>query len=156
MARTVRVTKDGYERLKSTLETERKRLEDAIKILQDVSGSSDDYDDTSLEEAKNEKNLIELRVDDLEDQLARAEIIETRKVDKVGLGTVITLRDNATQEAFEIQLVSSIEAGVVDLEIPKVSDESPLGQAVNNLKVGSNFKVSIGKKTTDYTVVALN
>ena len=75
--RTVRLTQEGYDRLKTTLAQEYVRLDEATKILRELTGSSDDYDDSGLEEAKQEKGRIENRIDDLEDQLARAEIIQT-------------------------------------------------------------------------------
>ncbi|HZW28829.1 MAG TPA: transcription elongation factor GreA, partial [Trueperaceae bacterium] len=51
----VRVTQEGYERLQALLEQERERLEEATRILQELTGSSDDYDDSGLEDAKTEK-----------------------------------------------------------------------------------------------------
>ena len=76
MAIRVRITPEGYARLQAELEQERERLEEATRILQELTGSSDDYDDTGLEDAKTEKSRIEQRIDRLEEQLARAEIID--------------------------------------------------------------------------------
>ncbi|HKI57989.1 MAG TPA: GreA/GreB family elongation factor [Trueperaceae bacterium] len=155
MAR-VRVTQKGYERLQATLEQERERLEEATRILRELTGSSDDYDDSGLEEAKREKGRIEERIDNLEDQLGRAEIIEAHEMDAVDLGAVVTLQDTASKEAFEIQVVSPVEAGVLEGDIPKVSDESPLGKAVLGHKPGDSFKVTINEKTTEYTLMSIN
>ena len=156
MARTqVRLTQEGYERLQATLEHENERLEEATRILRELTGSSDDYDDSGLEEAKREKAVIEARIDNLEDQLNRAEIIESHERDKVDLGSVVTLQDTASKEAFDVQVVSSIEASVLDSDIPKVSDESPLGQAIMNKKPGDSFKVTINNKTTEYNVMSI-
>lgn len=46
MAREVKLTKAGYERLMQQLERERERLQEATKILQELMESSDDYDDS--------------------------------------------------------------------------------------------------------------
>lgn len=155
MAR-VRVTQEGYERLRATLEQERERLEEATRILRELTGSSDDYDDSGLEEAKREKGRIEERIENLEDQLDRAEIIEAHKMDSVDLGAVVTLQDSASKEAFEIQVVSPVEAGVLEGDIPKVSDESPLGKAVLGRKPGETFKVTINEKSTEYTLMSIS
>lgn len=154
MAR-VRVTQEGYERLQATLEQERLRLEEATRILQELTGSSDDYDDSGLEEAKREKGRIEERIDNLEDQLGRAEIIEAHKMDRVDLGAIVTLQDSASKEAFEVQVVSPVEAGVLEGDIPKVSDESPLGSAVLGRRPGDTFKVTINDRTTEYTLMSI-
>lgn len=156
MSREVRLTQEGYERLQANLEHERERLEEATRILSELTGSSDDYDDSGLEEAKREKARIEMRVDNLDDQLARAKIIESHEVDKVDLGSIVTLQETATKEAFDVQVVASIEAGVLDSDIPKVSDESPLGTAVMGKKPGDTFKVTINKKTTEYSLMSIS
>jgi transcription elongation factor GreA len=156
MARQVRLTQEGYDRLKVQLEQEYARLEEATRILRELTGSSDDYDDSGLEEAKREKARLELRIDNLEDQLNRAEIIEAHEVDKVDLGTVVTLQDTTSKEAFEIQVVSPIEAGVLEGDIPKVSDESPLGRAVMGRKTGDTVEVVINNRRTEYTLMSIS
>jgi len=151
MAMRVRVTQEGYERLKATLEQERQRLEEATRILQELTGSSDDYDDSGLEDAKTEKARIEQRIDDLEDQLDRAEVIEGHASDRVDLGAVVTLTDDE-KDVFTVQVVSPVEAGVLEGDIPKVSDESPLGKALMGRRAGDAFEVIINERTSKYTV----
>ena len=153
MTMRVRVTQEGYERLQALLKQERERLEEATRILQELTGSSDDYDDSGLEDAKTEKARIEQRIDDLEDQLGRAVIIEDQASDVVDLGSVVKLAEaGKKQEEFSVQLVSPVEAGVLDADIPKVSDESPLGKALKGRGVGDEFEVVIGDKVTRYVV----
>lgn len=156
MARQVRLTQEGYERLKTQLEQEYERLEEATKILRELTGSSDDYDDSGLEEAKREKARLEMRIDNLEDQLNRAEIIAAHEVDKADLGAVITLQDTSSKEAFEVQLVSPIEAGVLEGDIPKVSDESPLGRALMGRKPGDTVEVVINNRRNEYTLMSIS
>lgn len=156
MVRQVRLTKEGYERLKTGLDQEYQRLEEATRILQELTGSSDDYDDSGLEEAKREKARIEQRIDQLEDQLNRAVIIEDRELDRVDLGAVVTLQDTNTKEAFEVQVVSPVEAGMLEGEIPKVSDESPLGKAVMGRRPGETVQVTINSRTNEYSVVSIS
>jgi len=153
MAMRVRVTQEGYERLQAILEQERERLEEATRILQELTGSSDDYDDSGLEDAKTEKARIEQRIDDLEDQLSRAQIIEDQASDKVDLGSTVKLAEaGKKQDEFSVQLVSSVEAGVLEGDIPRVSDESPIGKALMGRGVGDQVDVTINEKTTRYVV----
>lgn len=156
VATRVRVTQDGYDRLKATLEQEHKRLEEATRILRELTGSSDDYDDSGLEEAKREKVHIEDRIDNLEDQLARAEIISNYQRDHVDLGSIVALRDKGSKESFEVQVVSSVEAGVLEGDIPKVSDQSPLGKELLGRSPGETFNVVINDKTKEYTLEAIS
>jgi transcription elongation factor GreA len=154
MAREVRVTKEGYERLQQRVEKERERLDEATRILRELSGTSDDYDDTGLEEAKREKALIEDRLDDLEDQLSRAVVIEAHEMDAVELGAVVALED-ASGETFSVQVVAPVEAGVLEGDVPHISDESPMGKALIGRRVGDEVDVVTGEKSVRYTVVSI-
>jgi len=154
MAIRVRITPEGYARLQAELEQERERLEEATRILQELTGSSDDYDDTGLEDAKTEKSRIEQRIDRLEEQLARAEIIdEPSASDRIDLGSVVTL--DSEGESFQVQLVSPVEAGVLDGDIPQVSDESPLGRALKGRGKDERFTVEINGRSTEYRIKAI-
>jgi transcription elongation factor GreA len=155
MSREVRLTQEGYGRLKATLEQERLRLEEATRILRDLTGTSDDYDDSGLEDAKREKSRFEQRIDELEDQFNRAVIIEDHKVNKVDLGSVVNLKEKGAKKGFEVQIVSSIEVSVLEGDVMKVSDQSPFGKALLGRKKGEDFKVTINNKTTEYTLVSI-
>ena len=152
--RSVRLTQEGYDRLKSNLDQEYVRLDEATKILRELTGSSDDYDDSGLEEAKQEKGRIENRIDDLEDQLARAEIIQAHEDGRIDLGATVTLQEKGKAE-MKVQVVSPVEAGVLDGDVPRVSDESPLGRALIGRRKGDTVQVTIGVKAKAYTVVAV-
>lgn len=156
MPRQVRLTQEGFERLQEDLAVERRRLEEATTILESITGSSDDHDDTGLEDAKRTKAGLEQRVDLLEDQLRRAEIISGRDLDVVDLGAVVMLQATATKEPLEIQVVSTVEGDILDGEIPKVSDESPMGSALMKHRVGDLVSVSHGGKTTEYKIVSIS
>jgi len=156
VTRTVRLTQEGYDRLKATLAQEYERLEEATKILQELTGSSDDYDDSGLEDAKREKARIETRIDDLEDQLDRAEIIaDTDGAGRIDLGSHVTLKAQDATAEMRVQVVSPVEAGVLEGEVPKVSDESPLGKALIGRTAGDTVTVKLGDRTKRYRVVSI-
>jgi transcription elongation factor GreA len=153
--RSVRLTQEGFERLQANLKQEYVRLEEATRILRELTGSSDDYDDSGLEEAKQEKGRIENRIDDLEDQLARAEIIHNTDRSMVELGDVVVLQDTGAKKEMRVQVVSPIEAGVLEGDIPKVSDESPLGKALIGRSVGESFDLVMGSNKKNYKILKL-
>jgi transcription elongation factor GreA len=156
MARQVRLTQEGFERLQENLAVERRRLEEQTAVLEDLTSSSDDYDDTGLEEAKRAKAGLEQRVDLLEDQLKRAVIIKGRDLDVVDLGATVTLQDLASQDTFEVQVVSTVEGDILDSDAPKVSDESPLGSALMKKRAGEKISVTHAGRTTQYTIVSIS
>jgi len=156
MAREVRLTKEGYERLKAELEKWQQKLEEITKILQELMESSDDYDDSGLEDAKREKARIEAAIAQLEDVLSRAVIIEGAEAKgKVALGSTLVIQDTETGESFEIQIVSPAEASVL-VEPMKVSDESPVGTAVLGKRAGDVVKVEVPTgEVKEYRVLSI-
>ncbi len=156
MAREVRLTKEGYERLKAELEKWQQKLEEITKILQELMESSDDYDDSGLEDAKREKARIEEAIAQLEDVLSRAVIIEGAEAKgKVALGSTLVIQDARTGESFEIQIVAPAEASVL-VEPMKVSDESPLGRAVLGKRAGDEVKVEVPTgEVKEYRVLSI-
>ncbi|MCS6868051.1 MAG: GreA/GreB family elongation factor [Thermus sp.] len=155
MAREVKLTKAGYERLMKQLEQERERLQQATQILQELMESSDDYDDSGLEAAKQEKARIEARIDSLEDVLSRAVILEEATGEVIGLGSVVELEDPVTGERLSVQVVSPAEASV--LEVPmKISDASPMGKALLGHRVGDVLSLETPKGKKEFRVVAVH
>lgn len=155
MAREVKLTKAGYERLMKQLEQERERLQEATKILQELMESSDDYDDSGLEAAKQEKAQIEARIDSLEDVLSRAVILEEGSGEVIGLGSVVELEDPATGERLEVQVVSPAEASVLETPM-KISDASPMGKALLGHRVGDVLALDTPRGRKEFRVVAVH
>ncbi|ALJ90558.1 MULTISPECIES: GreA/GreB family elongation factor [Thermus] len=155
MAREVKLTKAGYERLMKQLEQERERLQEATKILQELMESSDDYDDSGLEAAKQEKARIEARIDSLEDVLSRAVILEEGTGEVIGLGSVVELEDPATGERLSVQVVSPAEASVLETPM-KISDASPMGKALLGHRVGDVLSLDTPKGKKEFRVVAVH
>nr|Q8VQD7.1 RecName: Full=Transcription inhibitor protein Gfh1; AltName: Full=Anti-cleavage anti-GreA transcription factor; AltName: Full=Gre factor homolog 1 [Thermus aquaticus]AAL57610.1 anti-cleavage anti-GreA transcription factor Gfh1 [Thermus aquaticus]2ETN_A Chain A, anti-cleavage anti-GreA transcription factor Gfh1 [Thermus aquaticus]2ETN_B Chain B, anti-cleavage anti-GreA transcription factor Gfh1 [Thermus aquaticus]2ETN_C Chain C, anti-cleavage anti-GreA transcription factor Gfh1 [Thermus aquat len=155
MAREVKLTKAGYERLMKQLEQERERLQEATKILQELMESSDDYDDSGLEAAKQEKARIEARIDSLEDVLSRAVILEEGTGEVIGLGSVVELEDPATGERLSVQVVSPAEASVLENPM-KISDASPMGKALLGHRVGDVLSLDTPKGKKEFRVVAIH
>ncbi|WP_457631485.1 GreA/GreB family elongation factor [Oceanithermus sp.] len=154
MAREVKLTRAGYERLQQELREEKQRLEEATRILQEQMESFEDYEDSGLEEAKREKAQIEARVESLEDILRNAVIIESAAGDKVGLGSLVVVQDEKTGESLTVLIVAPAEATV--LEDPmRISDESPLGSALLGRKEGDRVKVETPSGKRRYRIISV-
>jgi transcription elongation factor GreA len=156
MTREVKLTKDGFERVQKALEAEQTRLVEATRILQEQMESSDDYDDTGLEDAKREKLAIEQRIDELEETLARAVIIEAPDKGKtITLGSVVQLKEEKTGKEMEVMLVSGAEASIYGGNVRKVSDDSPLGKLLEGKKKGDVFVVDLDTRQLKYKVLSI-
>lgn len=97
-------------------------------------------ENSEYDAAKEEQSLIEARIADLEEVIHRAQILEqTSKSEIVVIGSTIVLEMN--DEIHEFAVVGSMEA---DPTKNKISNESPVGQAVLGLKVGESIEVALG------------
>ncbi len=147
MAREIKLTREGYERLQKALEHEQDRLAEATRILQEQMEASADYEDTGLEDAKREKSNIEARIEELEDTLARATIMGDGAASsgRAELGAIVVLHNETTQKEMRVQLVSAAEATVLGGGLPRISDDSPVGTQLLGRKSGESFVVNLGE-----------
>jgi transcription elongation factor GreA len=154
-SREIKLTKEGFARLQESLAHEQARLEEIERGLQEQSGISDDYDDNTLEAAKNEKREIEKRIFDLEETLARAVMLEeVGDGSSVTLGSIITIKEEKSGKELQVQLVAPPEAAILG-GMRKVSDESPLGKELIGKKQGELFVVNLERGQLKYKVVTI-
>jgi transcription elongation factor GreA len=130
-----------------------KREEVAERIKQarefgDISENSE-YDD-----AKNEQAMLEHRISQLQEKLRRARVIKESEIetDKVSVGATVTLRDVNGGEIRIYTLVGSAEA---DPSRARLSNESPVGQAILGKKVGETVTVPVPVGSLSYEILAI-
>ena len=148
------LTPEGLERLKSEFEylssVRRQQIADQIHRAKELGGTVDnaEYDD-----AKNEQAFVEGRLLTLENLIKNAVIIEAEESTptEVKLGTKVTvLSQDGEREYFSI--VGSAEA---DPSQGKISNESPVGQALLGKRVGDKAEVRAPAGTSEILVIAL-
>jgi len=140
-----RLTKEGYEeRLKERAELINHRRKEIAERLKEAKKSGGDLTENSeYEYAKNEQAFIEGRIEQINEILSNYVIIENKKSKgMVELGSVVVVRDLDKKREKEFKIVSSIES---DPDKNKISDESPMGRALLNRKVGDEVLVKTPK-----------
>lgn len=149
------LTPDGLKQLQDEIDllSTVKRDEVAERIRQarefgDISENSE-YDD-----AKNEQAMIEYRISVLEERLRRARVIKDSEIesDRVGVGSTVTLRDQGADEVRIYTLVGSAEA---DPAKGRLSNESPVGQAILGKQVGDVVTVNVPVGSLTYEIVSI-
>lgn len=152
----IRLTKQGYQDMERQLEQAQLRLEEATRILQEQMETSSDAEDTGLEDAKREKLQIEARIEELEDYLSKAVIVEAAASDRVEIGSVVRLRNETVKKEMRVKVVSSAEASVVGGDLPRISDDSPVGIKLLGQKEGATFVVDLESgKQVKYSVLEI-
>jgi transcription elongation factor GreA len=136
------LTPEGYETLKSELETlrteGRREIAERIRVAREFGEIAEnaEYDD-----AKNEQAMLEHKIAQLEERLANARVIDTGDVDTsvVSIGSVVRLRDVDAKQTVEYLIVGSAEANPAE---QKLSNESPVGKAIIGRKKGETVEVT--------------
>jgi transcription elongation factor GreA len=131
--------------------TKREEVAERIKQARefgDISENSE-YDD-----AKNEQAMLEHRISQLQEKLRRARVIKESEIDteKVSVGSTVTLRDVNGGEIRIYTLVGSAEA---DPSRARLSNESPVGQAILGKKVGETVTVPVPVGSLSYEILAI-
>ena len=136
MEKKVVVTASGLKALEDELEmlktVRRKEVSEKIRVAR---GYGDLSENSEYDEAKNEQAIVEARIADLEVMLKNVVILDESEIvkDVVSLGSFVKVYDVEFEEELEYTIVGSTEA---DLDLGKISDESPVGKALMGKKVG--------------------
>ncbi|OFX15070.1 MAG: transcription elongation factor GreA [Armatimonadetes bacterium RBG_16_58_9] len=154
--REVILTAGGLKKIEEELDQLRKvhRKRVADRIRESVQLGGEPGDNSEFEDAKNEQAMVEGRIDELRQILALARVIETDEVltDRVGVGSVVMVRDVETGDEWEWTIVGTVEADPAE---DRISNESPVGDALMGLKVGDTAEVDIPAGVAKYQIVAI-
>jgi transcription elongation factor GreA len=135
------MTAEGY----ATLETELKQRQSVerpriIQQITDARTHGDLSENAEYHAAKEEQAHNEGRIAELEDKLARAEVIDVSKLsgDTITFGATVTVVDEDTDEKKVWQIVGEPEA---DAKKKRISITSPLARALVGKKKGDSVEV---------------
>jgi transcription elongation factor GreA len=134
------------EELKHRIQVERPRL---IKRIQDaIADDSNLAENSEYQSAKTEQQINENRIVELEDKVARAEVIDVSKLsgDTIKFGATVTLMEEDTGEKKVWQIVGEPEA---DAHNGMISVTSPIARALIGKTKGDTIEVDTpgGAKT---------
>jgi transcription elongation factor GreA len=155
MQKEIALTSEGQARLEEELlhlETVRRR--EVGERIREAKEFGDISENSEYDDAKNEQAWVESRIAEISQILSNCTIIESpKKRDRVSLGTRVHLRDIAADETLVYQLVGSAEA---DPTHNRISNESPVGQAVMGAKKGDIVRVTTPRGAViEYEVVSI-
>ncbi len=148
------LTKERLEELKKELEVlkDQKRREVADRLKQ-AKEFGDLSENSEYSEAREEQSRVETRISELEDILKKAVIIKNEKIgngESVVIGSTVAVRKDG--QVFTYRIVGSNEAKP---EEGKISNESPLGCAFLDKKVGESVTVATPGGKADYQIMKI-
>ena len=152
MAEEVILTKEGKEELEKRLEflkfEKRKEITERIKVAREFGDLSENAE---YDAAKNEQAMIEGEILEIENKLKYAVIIKDEgKNGVVSLGSKVDFAETATpDEVSTYEIVGTTEA---DVEAGRISNESPIGNALLGRKVGDIVSVNTPSGITELII----
>jgi transcription elongation factor GreA len=153
MNKQFKLTKEGIAELEeevTELIARRPEIAERIKTAREFGDLSENAEYSS---ARQEQERVESRIAEIEHILQNVEVITKPKGEaKAQLGSKVVLKSESNKTK-EFQVVGTVEADPIN---GKISDESPIGQALINKKVGDEVEIKTPADTTTYKIVSIN
>lgn len=153
MSNRIPMTSGGYARL----EEELKRLKNderpsVIRALAEAREHGDLSENAEYHAARERQSFIEGRMMELEDKLARAEIIDISQQggSTVKFGARVKLVDEETEEEVVYQMVGPEEA---EIQRGLLSVTAPLGRALIGREAGDTIEVNTPRGTRYFEIL---
>ena len=155
MSHSVPMTKESHEAMQEELK--RMIREERPKVIQDIAEArahGDLSENAEYDAAKNKQGFIEGRIQELQDKLARAYVVDLTnlKPEKVVFGATVTLYDTANEEEVSYKIVGEEEA---DIKLGKISCTSPVGKALIGHKLDDSVKIKVPSGTKEYEIIEI-
>jgi len=149
------MTRAGYDRLQVELKN-LVRVE-RPKVVQDIAEArshGDLSENAEYDAAKDRQAFIEGRILELNDKIARAQVIDpaTLNSEKIVFGATVTLYDPDTDNDVTYQIVGEDEA---DIKAGKISVTSPVGKALIGNSVDDEVRIKVPSGVKVYEVTDL-
>jgi transcription elongation factor GreA len=148
---TVQGLKKIEEELDELRKVGRKRVAERIR---DSKQFGELTENSEFEDAKNEQAQVEGRIDELRQILAAAQVVELEDIstDEVGVGSIVGIRDVNSRNQWEWTIVGTFEA---DPAQDRISNESPVGEALIGKKIGDIVSIDIPAGKVKYEIVSI-
>ena len=152
MKKLFRLTKDGVAELKAELfelTSQRSDIAERIKTAREFGDLSENAE---FQSARQEQDKNEARIGEVEHILSSVEIIKApRGASKVQIGSTVKLKNDGKTKQF--QVVGTVEADPLN---GKISDESPIGQALLGQKLGDHVEIATPTESTKYKIIEIS
>ena len=149
------ITTEGYDKLK--LELHNLKHVERPKIIQAIAAArelGDLKENAEYHSAKDKQGFIEAQINDFEDKISRAEVIDISKQsgNKVKFGATVDLEDLDSGKKFSYKIVSEFEANI---DRGLISNSSPVARALMNKEAGDDVEIKIPNGVANYEIIAI-
>ncbi len=155
MAKDIKITKEGLQKLKDELDylkvEGRAEIAEKIKVARSFGDLSEN---SEYDEAKNDQAKLENRINEIEAIIKNHIIIDegTTRSKVVNIGTNVVVLDVELGEETEYKIVGTAEADPMG---GKISDESPIGAALLGHKEGETVVAETPQGELEFKIVKI-
>jgi transcription elongation factor GreA len=136
------VSSEGLDKMKAELTELNERRLHVAAAIEYARGLGDLSENAEYHAAKEEQAMVHARINDLEDKITRAVVMDDQEIDpsKVYLGARVRVLNKKTRREVIYQIVSPVEA---DFAAGKISVQSPVGKALRGRGVGDSVVAKV-------------
>ncbi len=151
MKKLFQITTEGKKELEVELDQLKARRGDIADKIAEARDYGDLSENAEYDAAREEQGLVESRIAEIEDILMNAELIKGGSKTKVSLGSIVELKTGKKSVTYTV--VGPVEANPLE---GKISNESPIGEALFGKKVGDSATITTPKGDVTYEIVTIS
>ena len=150
MKKVYQITEVGKKELEAELEGLKGRRGEIADKIAEARDYGDLSENADYDTAREDQALVETRIAEIEDILANAQMIKAGNGSKVSVGSTVELK--SAGKTFTYTLVGPVEADPLE---GKISNESPIGEALMGKKVGETAVITTPKGEMVYEIIKI-
>ncbi len=156
MSEVIYVTGEGLQKLKAELEQLRNFERPSIsRQIAEARDKGDLSENAEYAAAKEAQGMLEMKINKLEDLVARARIIDESKIDilSVQILNKVKIKNKANNSVMEYQLVPESEA---NFKLGKIAVSSPIAQGLIGKKVGDVVSIKVPSGVIPFEIISIS
>jgi transcription elongation factor GreA len=149
------MTPEGHQKLKDELENLLKvQRPENVRAIAEARAHGDLSENAEYHAAKERQSFIEGRIQEVQNKIARADVIDPAKInhDKVAFGATVTVLDVDTNEEKIFKIVGVDES---DIKTGKLSIHSPMAKSLIGKAEGDEVTVRAPARTIEYEILEI-
>ena len=149
------MTPEGHQKLKDELENLLKvQRPENVRAIAEARAHGDLSENAEYHAAKERQSFIEGRIQEVQNKIARADVIDPAKInhDKVAFGATVTVLDVDTNEEKIYKIVGVDES---DIKAGKLSIHSPMAKSLIGKSEGDEVTVRAPARTIEYEILEI-
>jgi len=156
MSEVIYVTGEGLQKLKEELEQLRNVERPSIsRQIAEARDKGDLSENAEYAAAKEAQGMLEMKINKLEDLVARARIIDESKIDifTVQILNKVKIKNKTNNSVMEYQLVPESEA---NFKQGKIAVSSPIAQGLIGKKVGDVVNIKVPSGVIPFEIISIS